>query len=126
MARLGRRETPGGEDPYAGCDRAHHRSGGASRTRGAAPDAVRQAGGPRWKTPADAFFNRGKRRISLDLKKASDRATAQRLVASADVVIENFRPDVMDRLGLGAQAMMEHHPRLIYCSIPGFAPDDRR
>ena len=83
-------------------------------------------GGPRWKTPADAFFNRGKRRIALDLKHASDRATAQRLVDSADVVIENFRPGVMDRLGLGAPAMTERHPRLIYCSIPGFAPDDPR
>jgi crotonobetainyl-CoA:carnitine CoA-transferase CaiB-like acyl-CoA transferase len=83
-------------------------------------------GGPRWKTPADAFFNRGKRRITLDLKKASDRTIAQRLVDSADVVIENCRPGVMDRLGLGAQAMMEYHPRLIYCSIPGFAGDDPR
>ena len=83
-------------------------------------------GGPRWKTPADAFFNRGKRRISLDLKHASDRATAQRLVDSADVVIENFRPGVMDRLGLGAEAMTERHTRLIYCSIPGFAADDPR
>ena len=83
-------------------------------------------GRPRWKTPADAFFNRGKRRISLDLKQASDRVTAQRLVDSADVVIENFRPGVMDRLGLGAPAMTERQPRLIYCSIPGFAPDDPR
>src|SRR5262247_414568 len=64
-------------------------------------------GGPRWKTPADAFFNRGKRRIALDLKHASDRATAQRLVAGADVVIENFRPGIMDRLGLGAAALTE-------------------
>jgi crotonobetainyl-CoA:carnitine CoA-transferase CaiB-like acyl-CoA transferase len=83
-------------------------------------------GGPRWKTPADAFFNRGKRRIALDLKHASDLATAQRLIASADVVIENFRPGVMDRLGLGAPAMTECNPRLIYCSIPGFAADDPR
>jgi len=83
-------------------------------------------GGLRWKTPADAFFNRGKRRIALDLKKVSDRATAQRLVDSADVVVENFRPGVMDRLGLGASAMTERHPCLIYCSIPGFAPDDPR
>ena len=83
-------------------------------------------GGPRWQSPADAFFHRGKRRIALDLKHASDRATAQRLVASADVVIENFRPGVMDRLGLGAQAMTECNPLLIYCSIPGFAADDPR
>src|SRR4051812_19969388 len=59
-------------------------------------------GGPRWNSPADAFYQRGKRRISLDLKAAQDRATAQRLIASADVVVENFRPGVMDRLYLGA------------------------
>src|SRR5262245_61736615 len=52
-------------------------------------------GGPRWKTPADAFFNRGKRCITLNLKRADDLTTAQRLVDSADVLIENFRPGVM-------------------------------
>jgi crotonobetainyl-CoA:carnitine CoA-transferase CaiB-like acyl-CoA transferase len=83
-------------------------------------------GGPRWKTPADAFLNRGKRRITLDLKNASDLATAQRLVDSADVSIENFRPGVMDRLGLGAEALTKRNPRLIYCSIPGFAANDPR
>src|SRR5271157_3431658 len=61
-------------------------------------------GGPRWKNPADAFFQRGKRRITLDLKQAADQQIAQRLVAAADVVIENFRPGVMDRLGLGSKA----------------------
>src|SRR5215218_8340172 len=60
-------------------------------------------GGPRWKHPSDAFYQRGKRRISLDLTTTSDRATAQRLMDSADVVVENFRPGVMDRLGLGAE-----------------------
>src|SRR6476659_6458034 len=60
-------------------------------------------GGPAWKHEADAFLQRGKRRISLDLKSASDRETARRLVDAADVVIENFRPGVMDRLGLGAE-----------------------
>src|SRR4030095_10468624 len=60
-------------------------------------------GGPRWPTPADAFFNRGKRRITLDLKRADDLVTAQRLVDSADVLIENFRPGVMDRVGAGGR-----------------------
>jgi crotonobetainyl-CoA:carnitine CoA-transferase CaiB-like acyl-CoA transferase len=83
-------------------------------------------GGPRWQTPADAFFNRGKRRIALDLKRAEDREIARRLIDSADVVIENFRPGVMDRLGVGPAAMTERNPRLIYCSIPGFAADDPR
>ncbi len=83
-------------------------------------------GGPRWQSPADAFLNRGKRRITLDLKNPEERAIAQRLVASADVLIENFRPGVMDRLGLGAEAMRARNPRLIYCSLPGFAVDDPR
>ena len=83
-------------------------------------------GGPRWKSEADAFLQRGKRRITLDLKTSSDRDTACRLVDGADVVIENFRPGVMDRLGLGADTATRRNPRLVYCSIPGFAPDDPR
>src|ERR1700753_1276949 len=51
--------------------------------------------------PADAFFSRGKRRITLDLKQPGDLATARALAARSDVLIENFRPEVMSRLGLG-------------------------
>src|SRR5690349_9352963 len=69
---------------------------------------------------SDAFFNRGKRRITLDLKAADDLNTARKLLQGADVVIENFRPGVMDRLGLGAGAMLAANPRLVYCSLPGF------
>ncbi len=83
-------------------------------------------GGPRWNSPAEAFYNRGKRRIVLDLKQPDDVLTAQRLVQRADVVVENFRPGVMDRLGLGAAAMTRNDPRLIYCALPGFAADDPR
>jgi len=83
-------------------------------------------GGPRWQTPANATWNRGKRSIHLDLTQPASLATARALVASADVVIENFRPGVMERLGLGSVAMTEANPRLIYCSIPGFASDDPR
>src|SRR5262245_20965404 len=83
-------------------------------------------GGPRWQHPAEAFLNRGKRRIILDLKTAAGIATAQRLIDSADVVIENFRPGVMDRLGLGVEAMTRRNPGLIYCTIPGFAAADPR
>ena len=57
-------------------------------------------GGPRWRHPANAVLQRGKRSIVLDLKSPNDLAIARNLVASADVVIENFRPGVMDRLGL--------------------------
>jgi crotonobetainyl-CoA:carnitine CoA-transferase CaiB-like acyl-CoA transferase len=83
-------------------------------------------GGPMWDTPANATWNRGKRSIVIDLKRDEDREVARRLVASADVVIENFRPGVMDRLGLGAEACTAANPALIYCSLPGFAPDDPR
>ena len=85
-------------------------------------------GGPRWDTPANATWNRNKRSIVLDLKKDADRDTARQLIAGADVVIENFRPGVMDRLGLGPAAMTAEgvNPRLIYCSLPGFAADDPR
>jgi crotonobetainyl-CoA:carnitine CoA-transferase CaiB-like acyl-CoA transferase len=83
-------------------------------------------GGPVWDTPANATWNRGKRSISLNLKRPDDVETALRLIASADVVIENFRPGVMDRLGLGQRKVLGDNPRLIYCSLPGFASDDPR
>src|SRR5262249_47774899 len=85
-------------------------------------------GGPRWNTPGNATWNRNKRSIALDLKRHADRETARQLVLDADVVIENFRPGVMDRLGLGAAAMTaaDVNPRLIYCSLPGFGADDPR
>jgi crotonobetainyl-CoA:carnitine CoA-transferase CaiB-like acyl-CoA transferase len=83
-------------------------------------------GGPRWDTPANATWNRGKRSIVLDLKEAADRERARRLVATADVLIENFRPGVMDRLGLGPEETTASNPRLVYCSLPGFASDDPR
>ena len=83
-------------------------------------------GGPRWKTPANATWNRGKRNIVLDLKHADDLATAQTLIQGADVLVENFRPGVMNRLGLGVAAMTQTNPRLVYCSLPGFSSDDPR
>jgi crotonobetainyl-CoA:carnitine CoA-transferase CaiB-like acyl-CoA transferase len=83
-------------------------------------------GGPRWKTPANATWNRNKRSIALDLKQDADRETARQLIVGADVVIENFRPGVMDRLGLGGAAMTSLNPRLIFCSLPGFGADDPR
>ncbi len=83
-------------------------------------------GGPHWQTPANATWNRGKRSILLNLKQAEDLATATALIDSADVVVENFRPGTMARLGLDPQAMTDANPRLVYCSIPGFAHDDPR
>lgn len=87
---------------------------------------VEPPSGPAFDVPANATWNRGKRSIVLDLKKEADVATARRLVETADVVIENFRPGVMERLGLGAEALMAANPRLLYCSLPGFAADDPR
>jgi CoA:oxalate CoA-transferase len=67
--------------------------------------------------------NPGKRSITLDLKHPAGKAVLQRLVATADVLVENFRPGVMQRLGLGHEALMAHNPRLIYCAISGFGQD---
>ena len=83
---------------------------------------ARAAGGGE---PAQAMYNRGKTRIELDLKSEDGLAAARRLIAAADVVIENFRPGVMDRLGLGAQVVTGRHPRLVYLSLPGFASTDQ-
>lgn len=83
-------------------------------------------GGPLWDVPANQVWNRGKRRITLDLKTPEDRAAARRLVAHADILIENFRPGVMGRLGVGVAEASALNPRLIYCSMPGFAGDDHR
>ena len=59
-------------------------------------------GGPLWDTPANATWNRGKRSIALDLKSPDDLAVARRLVAGADVVVENFRPGGDGEVGIGA------------------------
>jgi crotonobetainyl-CoA:carnitine CoA-transferase CaiB-like acyl-CoA transferase len=68
------------------------------------------------------MYNRGKKSICLDLKAADGLAVARRLAAFADVVVENFRPGAMDRLGLGAETLRAENPRLIYCSEKGFLP----
>jgi crotonobetainyl-CoA:carnitine CoA-transferase CaiB-like acyl-CoA transferase len=67
-----------------------------------------------------ALLNRGKKSIALDLKVPADLQRARDLVRRADIVLEQFRPGVMDRLGLGYQALRAINPRLIYCSITGY------
>lgn len=67
--------------------------------------------------------NAGKRSIALDLKDPDDRATFLDLVATADVVLENFRPGVMERLGLGYETLKGRRPDLVYCAISGFGQD---
>ena len=67
-----------------------------------------------------ASLNRGKQSIALDLKDAADRAIFDALVARADVLIENFRPGVMQRLGYGWEALAVKHPSLVMASVSGF------
>ena len=80
---------------------------------------------PDYDTPANAVFNRGKKILQLNLKESEGQKTARKLIQSADVVIENFRPGVMKRLGLGAADMTTRNPRLIYLSLPGFFSTER-
>jgi crotonobetainyl-CoA:carnitine CoA-transferase CaiB-like acyl-CoA transferase len=65
-------------------------------------------------------MNRNKKSVTLDLKAKDGQTAARRLALSADVIIENFRPGTMERLGLGYEALAVANPRLIYCSITGF------
>ena len=65
-------------------------------------------------------INRNKRGITLDLKAEEGKEIFRKLVQKADVVLENFRPDVMDRLGLGYEELKKVNPRIIYASISGF------
>jgi CoA:oxalate CoA-transferase len=67
-----------------------------------------------------ARVNRGKESIVLDLKDPADRAVLLRIVDRADVLVENFRPGVMGRLGLDWETLSERNPRLVYASISGF------
>jgi crotonobetainyl-CoA:carnitine CoA-transferase CaiB-like acyl-CoA transferase len=67
--------------------------------------------------------NRNKRSLCLDMKDDRGRAVAARLAGRSDIVVESFRPGVMDRLGLGYETLAADNPRLIYCSISGYGQD---
>jgi CoA:oxalate CoA-transferase len=65
-------------------------------------------------------FNRNKESIALDLKSPYDREIFESILAAGDVIVENFRPGVMERLGYGWEALSSRHPRLVYASISGY------
>jgi crotonobetainyl-CoA:carnitine CoA-transferase CaiB-like acyl-CoA transferase len=74
-------------------------------------------------------LNRNKRSLGLDLRKPAGRDVFFRLAASADVILEGFRPGRAERMGVGPEALLAANPRLIYCSLSGFGqtgPDNRR
>jgi crotonobetainyl-CoA:carnitine CoA-transferase CaiB-like acyl-CoA transferase len=80
--------------------------------------------GPRWRDPAFDMLSRGKQALTLDLKSDAGRQTALDLAARADVVIENFRPGVMARLGLGPDRLRAVNSGIVSLSLPGFASTD--
>jgi crotonobetainyl-CoA:carnitine CoA-transferase CaiB-like acyl-CoA transferase len=100
---------------------------GADVTKLEAPegDTTRRLGPP-FKdglTPLFAHCNRNKRSLVLDLKMPEGVAAARRLAQRSDVLVENFRPGVAERLGIGYAALAAENPRLVYVAISGFGPD---
>jgi len=75
---------------------------------------------------AFAVLNRGKTNLTLDLKSERGRAQLAPLLERADVVVEQFRPGVMERLGLGYEHLRAINPRIVYCSISGYGQSGRR
>lgn len=77
---------------------------------------------PLWGGESAYFMslNRGKRSVTLDLKSGAGREVLLGLIDGSDVLVENFRPGVMDRLGLGHEALAARRPALVYCSLSGF------
>ncbi len=88
-------------------------------------DPLRRQGPPFHHGDGMSFLsaNRNKRSVVLDLKRPEDRARAVAMARRADVVVENFRPGVMERLGLGYEALARENPRLVYASLSGMGAD---
>lgn len=89
-------------------------------------EEMRVAPTHRENSTAFAMLNAGKRSVTLDLKSATGRAHLAPLVARADVLVEQFRPGVMQRLGLDYEAVRAVNPRIIYCSISGYGQSGPR
>lgn len=82
--------------------------------------------GPPWlhgESPTFMSVNRNKHSLAVDLKSPEGRAAIQQMARSADVIIENFRPGVMEKLGLGYASLSRQNPRLVYCSISAFGQE---
>ncbi|MFN8535532.1 MAG: CoA transferase [Dehalococcoidia bacterium] len=82
-------------------------------------DFYRQ-GDHRGARPDWAYWNYGKRSVGIDLKHPRGVALCRELALRCDVLVENFRPGTLNRLGLGPEVLLREHPRLVYCSISGF------
>ncbi|WP_067394183.1 CaiB/BaiF CoA transferase family protein [Streptomyces sp. F-3] len=79
--------------------------------------------GPPWSATSTTYFesvNRSKRSVALDLTDEGDRELARELARRADVLVENFKPGTLDRLGLGYDAVSAGNPGVVYCSVTGF------
>jgi CoA:oxalate CoA-transferase len=94
------------------------RSGDLARQLGADPDLNRRLMGASFLAQ-----NAGKRSMTINLKSPAGKKVFRRLVATADAIVENFRPGVMDRLGLGYETLKQVKPDLIYCAVSGFGQD---
>ena len=94
------------------------RPGSGDTARGGAPMLTGEDG--RQTSGYFLRFNRNKRSITLDLKQESGRALFRELAGECDVVVENFRPGILDEMGLGYESLSADHPGLIYASISGF------
>ncbi|NRB32381.1 MAG: CoA transferase [Rhizobiaceae bacterium] len=81
-------------------------------------------GGPKWQDPAFDMLSRGKRALEIDLKSDAGQRQIAELVRRSDVVIDNFRPGVMHRLGLDPSTLQHLNPDIISLSLPGFASTD--
>src|SRR6516164_4061328 len=81
-----------------------------------------RAGGPDEKGESAYFLsiNRNKESVTLDFKHPEGRALLERLLARSDVLVENFRPGTLPKLGLDYKTLSKNYPRLVYCSISGF------
>ncbi|GAA4333891.1 CoA transferase [Pigmentiphaga soli] len=96
----------------------NRKGGDLARQLGADPELIKRFMGISYLAQ-----NAGKRSVTIDLKQEKGKALFRRLVRTADVVVENFRPGVMTRLGLGYEDLLKDNPRLVYCAISGFGQD---